>query len=202
MKIKLNIVSVLSILAAALPSLSAHAGVSYGFDFTDSGVIPLGGSVFSVEQTVSGNPSSLESLELILRFNDSSSLSGNSSGIEGRLILGASSSSPYVEFFPVATFISGQQRTYDFTFDRAAGSPGVGFDGVSQDQTWGLVLWDNSTGVVQNHLNGWSLNIVTAVPEPTNTGLSVFALLAAFVTVAGSRPVRECVRRWRAAAER
>src|ERR1035438_410486 len=103
MKHKVIRAAALSSLVAALHSLSAQGALSYNYDFTDAGLIPQARTVFSVEHAISGIPSSIESLELSLKFNDSSSLSGNNNGIEGQLILGTSSDSPCVHFFPVAT---------------------------------------------------------------------------------------------------
>jgi hypothetical protein len=197
MNLKRIRVAILSSLLVVLCSPSARAGLDNYY--SDSGPIPQDRSVFSVEHAVSDIPSPITSVELILRFNDSSSLSGDGSGIEGRLILGTSSDSPHVEFFPEATFISGQERIYDATFSGTPGNPGVGFTGLDGNQTWSLVLWDNSNSALQNGLNGWSLT-VEAVPEPVNEAVSVFAALFAVVGVARSQPVRDRMRRWRVAA--
>jgi hypothetical protein len=175
-----------SSLLAVFHSLSAGAALYYSA--TDSGAIPQAGGVFSVEGAISDIPSTITSVELILRFNDSSSLSGSASGITGHLILGTSADSPYVEFFPVATFISGQERIYDATFSGPLGNPGTGFNNLDPNTTCGLVLWDNSNSVLQNGLNGWSLNI-EAVPEPVNKAMGVFAAL--FMVVGGRRWLQE-----------
>ena len=181
--------AVLSGLLAALFGLCAHAGL-YPFTFTDSGVIPQGGSVFSAPHTISGIASSITSLELILTFNDSTSLSGNSSGIQGHLILGTSDTSPYINFYPEATSSSGQERIYDVTFNGAPDSPGTGFNGLNPNDTWGLVLWDNSTSGIENGLVGWSLDI-DAVPEPVNVALGLFGVLFAGVSAARWRLKRK-----------
>jgi hypothetical protein len=191
--------AVLSSLLAALFSLSAHAAL-YTFNYADSGAIPKGGTVFSAPQPISGLPSSITSVEMILTFNDSTSLSGNSTGIEGHLILGNGTGSPFVDFFPTGTPISGGQRTsYDVSFSGTAGSPGTGFNGLNPNNTWGLVLWDHGTSGSENGLVGWSLE-VTAVPEPVNVALGIFAGMFLVVIVARSRPVRNRVQRWRVAA--
>ena len=80
----------LSSLLAALFSLPAQAGL-YQYSFNDSGPIPQGGPVFSVEQTISGIEPVISSVKLILTFNDKVSLTGDSSGIEGLLDLGTES---------------------------------------------------------------------------------------------------------------
>ena len=191
----------LSSLLAASSGLSAQAALSY--NYTDSGPIPQGGTVFSVEHAISGVPSPITGLELILTFNDSSSLSGNISGIEGHLILGTRADSPYADFFPVATYLAGQERIYDITFDGTPGSPGVALNGSDPNNTWGLVLWDNSTSGIQNGLTGWSLDItVVPVPEPIHEGLGVFAGLSVIAIIVRNASVRERFRRWRVGADR
>jgi hypothetical protein len=192
--------AVLSSLLAAMFSLSAHAAL-YTFNYTDSGVIPQNGYTFSVEHAITGIAPSISSLELILTFNDSASLSGNNSGIQGHLILGTGGSSPFVNFYPVATSSSGAQRSYDVIFSGTAGSPGTGFNGLSPNNTWGLLLWDNSHSGSENGLVSWSLG-VTAVPEPVPVALGIFAGVFLVVIVARSRPVRNRVQRWRVAAVR
>jgi hypothetical protein len=176
--------AVLSSLVAALFSLSAQAGIIYNYT---PGPIPQGGTVFSGEATVSGFGSSISSIELILTFNDNTSLLGNSSGIQGHLNLGTDLSSPFVNFYPVATSSSGQQRIYDVIFNGTSGTPGTGFNGLDPNTTWGLVLWDNSTSGFQNGLVGWTLDI-TAVPEPVNVALAIFGgLLALFKLISWRR---------------
>jgi hypothetical protein len=183
-------------LLAAFANVSAQAVLDY--NFTDSAVIPQGGAVFSVEHAISEAPSPIGAVELVLRFNDSSSLSGDSSGIQGRLVLGTAADSPCVGFSPIATFISGQDRIYDATFSGAPGNPGVGFNGLGGAGTWGLVLWDNSSSGFQNSLNSWSLNLtVQPVPEPMNQAVGVFAAVFVGIRVATSQSVRERLRRWR-----
>jgi hypothetical protein len=170
----------LSSLLAALLGLSAHAGV-YPFPFTDSGPIPQGGTVFSVERTISGIEHVITSVELILTFNDKTSLLGNSSGIQGLLNLGTLSSSPFVSFQPVVTSTtSNGNRIYDVTFSGASGTPGAGFNGLDPNGTWGLVLWDSGTTGIENGLVSWSLDI-TAVPEPVTVALICFGALAAAI---------------------
>ena len=170
----------LSSLLAALLGLSAHAGV-YPFPFTDSGPIPQGGTVFSVEHTISGIEHVITSVELILTFNDKTSLLGNSSGIQGLLNLGTLASSPFVSFQPVVTSTtSNGNRIYDVTFSGASGTPGAGFNGLDPNGTWGLVLWDSGTTGIENGLVSWSLDI-TAVPEPVTVALICFGALAAAI---------------------
>ena len=190
--------AVLSSLLAAMFSLSAHAAL-YTFNYTDSGAIPQSGTTFSAAHTPSGMPSSITSVEMILTFNDSASLSGNSTGIQGHLLLGTSGDSPFVNFYPTATSSSGAERSYDVSF---SGSPGTGFNGLNPNNTWSLMLWDNSHTGIENGLVGWSLDVTAAVPEPVNVALGIFAGVFLVVIVARSRPVRNRVQRWRVAAVR
>lgn len=176
--------AVLSSLLAALLSLSAEAGL-YTFSFNDSGPIPQGGTVYSVEQTISGIEHVISSVELILTFNDKVSLTGDSSGIQGLLDLGTEPDSPFVSFQPVVTSTTSHgNRIYDVTFSGAPGTPGIGFDGLDPNGTWALVLWDNSTSGLENGLVRWSLDI-TSVPEPVTVALICFGVLAAAIKVIG-----------------
>ena len=189
--------AVLSSLLAALLSLSARAGL-YTYTYDDSGAIPQTGVAFSTEHAITGIPSSISSVELVLTFYNNLSLSGNSSGIQGLLTLGTLSDSPYVSFYPTATSTSGTERIYDVTFPGSSGSSGTGFNGLNPNSTWSLVLWDNSKSGIENGLNGWSLDI-TAVPEPVNVALGIFAGVVVVVILAASRPVRNRLHRWRLA---
>ena len=168
----------LSSLLVGLLSLCAQAAV-YPNTFTDAGdagAIPQRGTAFSVEHLLGGMGSSITSIELILTFNSSASLSGTGSGIQGLLTLGTGTGSPYVSFFPTATSSSGSERIYDMTF---SGSPGTGFTGLDPNNTWSLALWDNSSSGIENGLAGWSLD-VTAVPEPVNVALGIFGAVFLF----------------------
>lgn len=187
-------VAAISSLLAVVFSLSARAGV-YTYNFSDSGPIPQGGTTFSVEHIISGIDYIITSVELILRFNDNASLLGNNSGIQGHLILGTGVSSPYINFYPVATSSSGQERTYDMTFSGPSGSPGTGFNGLNPNNTWGLVLWDNNNTFIENALVSWTLDI-TAVPEPVNVALGCFAGVFLAISLVRSQRVRNRVRRW------
>jgi type 1 fimbria pilin len=170
--------AVLSGLLAALFSLSTQAAV-YSYTFTDSGQIPQDGTVLAFEHQISGIAEVIQSVELILTFNDSASLTGNSSsGIQGLLNLGITGTSPFVSFSPTATSSSGAERIYDMTFSGTSGTPGTGFLNSNPNDIWGLVLYDNSTSGIENSLISWTLDI-TAVPEPINVALGLFAALFA-----------------------
>jgi hypothetical protein len=183
----------LASLLAALFSLSAHAAL-YRFDYSDSGPIPQTGTAFSAEHGITGIGSSISSIELVLTFYNNLSLSGGSGGIKGLLTLGTAADSPYVSFYPTATSSSGTERIYDVTFSGSSGSPGTGFNGLNPNSTWSLVLWDNSTSGIQNGLVGWTLD-VTAVPEPVNVALGIFAGVFLVVILVRSWRVRNRVHR-------
>ena len=72
------------------------------------------------------------------------------------------------------------------------------FGGLGADGGWTLFLADLSSGGGQSTVVSWSLGI-TAVPEPVNVALGIFAGVSACVVVARSRRVRGRVQRWRAA---
>jgi hypothetical protein len=75
------------------------------------------------------------------------------------------------------------------------------FAGENPNGTWTLFFADVSAGGGTSTLNGWSLDI-TAVPEPVNVALTIFAGVFLVVIVARSRPLRNQVQRWRAAVVR
>jgi hypothetical protein len=181
--------AVLSSLLATLFSLSAQAGF-YSYTPSGSGPIPQDGSVFSAEFPI---PTTIDhvitSVEFILTFNDSASLTGNPlSGIQGLLNLGIAGNSPSYSFSPtVGTHGSGSQRIYDVTFSD--------FNGLNPNTTWALVLWDNSGSGIENSLVSWTLDI-TAVPEPVNVALGCFAGVFLVVSLVRSQRVRKRVHRW------
>jgi hypothetical protein len=161
--------AVLSGLLAVMFTLSAHAALYSYTDNTAPGVVPQNGTTFSSQQVVSGIASSITSVEIILTFNDNASLTGTSSGIQGLLDLGTSTSSPFVSFEPTGTPVTGsQERTYTATFS--------GLNGDNPNATWGLALWDTTSSGIDNGLVGWTLDI-TAVPEPVNVALAIFGVL-------------------------
>lgn len=67
------------------------------------------------------------------------------------------------------------------------------FGGVNPNGTWTLFFADVVQGGGTATLNGWSLD-VTAVPEPVNAALGIFAGVFLVVLVARSRPVRNWMR--------
>jgi hypothetical protein len=74
------------------------------------------------------------------------------------------------------------------------------FYGLTADGTWTLFFADLSSDTgSHSQLTSWSMGI-TAVPEPVNVALGIFGGVAVCVIVAHSRPVRDRVKPWRAAA--
>ena len=169
-------------------SRSGQAAV-YNFSDGSSGspigtISPGGAFPLSSVQNLSsaGMLTSISSLELTLTFNDSGALASDGSGIQGLLTLGIGGGSPYVAFNPVATSTSGGNSIYDVTF---AAAPTSGFNGLNPNDTWSLLVWDNDSSI-GNELVSWNLGI-TAVPEPANAALALFAALSACGLV-----VRKC----------
>ena len=167
--------------------ITANAGL-YTFSVTDSGRIPQGGTVFATEGVVSGDASSITSVELTLKFNSAASL-GTVPSIFGSLNLGTAANSYSVNLAPMASTMAGGNAIYDVTFNGTPGTPGAGFNGQNPNDTWGLVLWDNSHSGFENGLIGWSLDI-NPVPEPVNVALGVFG-----VVVVGTGVVRRYVKK-------
>jgi subtilisin-like proprotein convertase family protein len=89
-------------------------------------------------------------------------------------------------------------------FDAAASSRlafDTTFGGMNPNGTWTLYFADVSGGGGTSRLNDWSLDI-TAVPEPVNAALGVFAAVFLIVILARSRPVRDWLhRRYMAAVD-
>lgn len=78
----------------------------------------------------------------------------------------------------------------------------ITFGSMSGSGIWTLFLADTATGG-QSTVVSWGLDLgITAVPEPVNVALGIFAGVFLVVIVAGSRPVRDRVQRWWAAIVR
>lgn len=69
------------------------------------------------------------------------------------------------------------------------------FNGTSPNGVWTLYFADVVGGGGTPNLTSWSLD-VTAVPEPANVALGIFAGLFGAVGLVRSRPVRTRVQRW------
>jgi hypothetical protein len=198
---KFTKVTFLSCLLAAVFSFSAQAAL-YTFNYSDTGAIPQGGTTLSFEHAITtGFDYSITSVQLVLTFNDKTSLTGNNLGIEGLLNLGTQSGAPFVDFFPTATSTSHGNRIYDVTWTGASGTPGTGFTGLNPNDTWALVLFDHSNSGIENGLVSWTLNI-TAVPEPVTVALGIFAGICLLVLIARHKAVRARLHAWRLAAVR
>jgi hypothetical protein len=82
-------------------------------------------------------------------------------------------------------------------FDTASRLNFGAFDGMNPNGTWTIFFADLSSGA-ESQLVSWSLGI-TAVPEPVNVALGVFAGLFVVVTLARNRGVRGRFHNWRVA---
>ncbi len=160
-------IAALSSLLAVVFTLSAQAGL-FTYPYSDSGPIPQGGTSLSFEHTITGIPQIINSVELILTFNNGYDLGGN---INGALILNPNGSPTFVSFTPTITRAgTGGQEIYDVTFS--------GFNTFNPNGIWALNLWDINNSGIENGLVSWTLDI-TAVPEPVNVALGLFAGLFA-----------------------
>jgi hypothetical protein len=85
------------------------------------------------------------------------------------------------------------------TFDAAGTVNFSSYNGMNPNGTWTLFIADLSAGG-QSQLTGWSLDLTaSAVPEPANAALAIFAGLFLVVTLARNQQVRNRVRRCRVA---
>jgi len=158
----MRIAAISSVLAVGF-SLSAQAGL-FTYNYSDSGPIPQGGTSLSFEHSITGIPTVINNIELVLTFQNGYDLGGN---INGALILNPNGSPTYASFTPTITRAgTGGQEIYDVTFS--------GFNTLNPNNIWALNLWDNNTSGIQNSLVSWTLDI-TAVPEPLNVALALFA---------------------------
>lgn len=186
-------------LCAAFFSFAAHAGVYTTFTTSSTDVagnlVPTGYSVANENYFALGSQQNLSAqtlppiynIELTLTFATSDLLLADGSGIQGQLTLGTGANSPYVTFNPVETSTDGNgDSIYDVNYSN--------FNGLSPDNTWSLILWDNNSQI-SNRLVDWSLTV--EVPEPVDVALAVFGLMFAAILVtrwhrarklAGSRP--------------
>jgi subtilisin-like proprotein convertase family protein len=75
------------------------------------------------------------------------------------------------------------------------------FNNSNPNGNWTIFFADMASGggTSRSTLVSWSLEI-TAVPEPVNVALGIFAGVFGIVILARSRPVRNRVQRWRVAA--
>jgi hypothetical protein len=162
-------IATLSSLLAVMFTLSAQAA-SYPFPFADSGPIPQGGTTLSFEHSISSIPNSITDIQLVLTFSSGWDLGTT---IQGSLVLDPSGTGTFASFTPTITSSgTGGQKIYDVTF--------ANFNTLDPNSIWALNLWDTGTSGIQNSLVSWSLT-VTAVPEPVNVAMGVFAGLFAIV---------------------
>lgn len=177
-------VAAISSVLALVFSLSAQGGL-YTYNYSDSGPIPQFSTSFSAEHSLTGIPSSITSIELILTFSSGYDLGGH---ILGTLILDPSGSDIYTSFTPSVTRAgTGSQEIYDVTFTAP-------FASSNPNNIWALNLWDNNTSGIENSLVSWSLDI-TAVPEPVNVALGIFAGVFLLGSLCRTQRVRNRVHR-------
>jgi hypothetical protein len=65
------------------------------------------------------------------------------------------------------------------------------FGGMSPNGDWTLVIADASAGGGQSTIASWSLDIITAVPEPINVALGVFGGLFLVASLCRSERVKK-----------
>jgi hypothetical protein len=136
-------------------------------------LIPANGNL-TFEHQVSGvPPSSIESVEITLTFANHDLLDGST--ISGSLTdsTAPSSPGPFATFSPV---VADPGTVYDATFTTP-------FLGLSPDGYWDLNLV-NSNPVIENELEGWTLDITAAsvgVPDGGSTLLLLSLALPALV---------------------
>lgn len=177
-----------SILLAAMFSLSANAAITFSASGSPSVLINSGDSYRTPDITFSPSTSGstdlqITSVQLVLSFLSADGLNGNDAdnpGFQGTITLGGTETSPYISVYPT---VSSSLGTYDVTFTGTA-IDNTGLNGLSPNGIWVLDIWNN--GLSGNTLASWSLD-VTAVPEPVNVALGVFGLLFAVVIVARRR---------------
>lgn len=168
MKTKICILSLL--LVVNVPAWAAL----YSFGTLNSdpaiGAIPDNNTIGLTENdTVSGLGTSLSALTLTVVLQG-----GASSDLSGYLRLGDTGSSPYYDLTSLIqgqTLSAGSPTTYTISFTDSGFQSA--FNGQNPNNTWTLFFADTVNGD-QTTLNGWSLNI-TAVPEPVNVALGIFA---------------------------
>ena len=171
--------------------ISAHAAL-----FMDSGPVSQGGTSLSFEESVTGNPYLIDSVELVLTFGSRYDLGGN---INGALILDPGGLGANATFTPtISRAGTGGQAIYDVTFTGHAGS----FDGYNPNGIWALNLWDTGASGIENGLVSWSLSFsgVTPVPEPVNVALGIFGGVCVLILLARNRSLRVRIRDWWVAA--
>lgn len=164
MNIKLGLTGVLLVCG-----LSTHASL-YNSGTLSGGVIPDNNSIglsSSIDLTTSAQGTAMTGLTFIFVLQG-----GDSADISGYLRLGNETTSPY---YNLTSLIQGQSlsapTTYTIDFNTA--DLQNTFGGLNPNDTWTLFFADAAAGD-QTALNSWSLQI-TAVPEPANLALGVFA---------------------------
>jgi hypothetical protein len=156
-------------------------GALYHFDGPTSGDAGAGAGVIAARnsvplvniESISGIAPTITDTILTVHLGTSDGLSD----IQGLLRLGDTSGSHYITFTPTST-----SYVLDFS----------DFNTLNPNDNWTLSL-ANPSGAFDNSLVSWSLDI-TAVPEPVNVALGIFAGVFMVVGVAKSMRKRSPVR--------
>jgi hypothetical protein len=186
-KIRLPKTVILSALIALALCGSAQGAVySFSGPFVNNGpgagVIPDNDYIGLADvHTLSGLGSSISDVILTVHLSGSAI-----DDLSGYLRLGNLAGSPSVD---LAAYLTPGHN--DFTVDLTA------FNSLNPNNTWTLFFADTSAGG-ENTLVSWSLDI-TAVPEPANVALGVFAGVLVLTGVARKVRARKLVRRAAAA---
>ena len=158
-----------------------YAGLSYG-----GVLVPLLNRV----GVSSGNPFGSDGAGMSVTLSDSGSVNIHAAG-DG--VLGGTYRADGQNIDPLSSASSFSATGGSIMLDAV----GTGFGNMNPNGTWTLFLADLSGGG-QSTLVSWSLEI-TAVPEPVNVALGIFAGVFVVVVVVRSRSVRNRVQRWREA---
>jgi hypothetical protein len=178
------VLTVLSLVLAA----SAQAGIVYG-GFSPSGTINPGEATIYSDATVSGFGSVLQSYTLNLTFGTFDNV-GN---IHGALVLTPLAGTP-TQTFDLSGFTTTDELTYSETF-----SSGSLFS-QNPNTTWTLSLFSLAPGDANTAVS-WTLDI-TAVPEPINVALGIFAGLFVVGGLCRTQRVRDWLHQCRVNAVR
>lgn len=138
------------------------------------GSIPDNNTIGLTESyTVGGLDASISALTLTMQLQG-----GSATDLSAYLRLGNTPGSPAYDLTSLVqsqTLSAGSPTTFSISFSTPSFQST--FNGLNPNNTWALFFADSVNGDTTS-LNGWSLGI-TAVPEPVNTGLSVFGGLFA-----------------------
>jgi len=163
---------------------SARCGLYHasgaGFSIIANSGYSYGSSINLSGVTDSNLGTQLQSVLLTINFSTADYI-----GFDGKLRLGDSLTGPYVSCTP-----SGTSATFSQSY--------TSFDPQDPHNNWTLVFTSSSS---ETTVNNWSLDI-TAVPEPANVALGIFAGLFVVGSISQNQRVRARIQRWWDAAVR